>query len=264
MLVRHARPAGRGLGLPAGERARRHDGGRRRRLRAPDARAQSLRLDPADPAKLASNWDVVCVAPELERGHADYGRFVRRHAHLHAPCEDGTIETGPVARAPRALAVRPAARPSASSRSTSSSRSAPPTATPRARAGASACPTAASTSTCSSSATRAARRPRRAAARRSPASRPPRLRWLRAAARLPAAAAAGVGGGRGLRRVRRARRAARRRSRARCSFGVRPEGWVRVSLPDADVERRAATSARRSTSCSAAARCRATSSRARS
>ena len=31
----------------------------------------------------------------LGRGHADYGRFVRRHSHLHAPCEDGTIETGP-------------------------------------------------------------------------------------------------------------------------------------------------------------------------
>jgi len=58
-------------------------------------RGRSLRLDPADPEKLASNWDVVCVAPELERGHADYGRFIRRHAHLHAPCEDGTIETGP-------------------------------------------------------------------------------------------------------------------------------------------------------------------------
>jgi len=58
-------------------------------------RGRSLRLDPADPAKLASNWDVVCVAPGLGRGHADYGRFVRRHAHLHAPCEDGTIETGP-------------------------------------------------------------------------------------------------------------------------------------------------------------------------
>ncbi len=58
-------------------------------------RGRSLRLDPADPQKLASNWDVVCVAPELERGHADYARFVRRHAHLHAPCEDGTIETGP-------------------------------------------------------------------------------------------------------------------------------------------------------------------------
>ena len=58
-------------------------------------RGRSLRIDPADPDKLASNWDVVCVAPDLERGHADYGRFIRRHAHLHAPCEDGTIETGP-------------------------------------------------------------------------------------------------------------------------------------------------------------------------
>ena len=37
----------------------------------------------------------MCVAPELGRGFADYSRFVRRHAHLHAPCEDGTIETGP-------------------------------------------------------------------------------------------------------------------------------------------------------------------------
>jgi hypothetical protein len=58
-------------------------------------RGRSLRLDPADPGKLAGNWDVVCVAPELERGLADYGRFVRRHAHLYAPCEDGTIENGP-------------------------------------------------------------------------------------------------------------------------------------------------------------------------
>lgn len=58
-------------------------------------RGRSLRLDPADPAKLSSNWDIVCVAPELERGAADYARFVRRHGHLHAPCEDGTIESGP-------------------------------------------------------------------------------------------------------------------------------------------------------------------------
>jgi len=34
------------------------------------------------------------VAPELERGVADYRRFVRRHAHLLAPCEDGSIESG--------------------------------------------------------------------------------------------------------------------------------------------------------------------------
>lgn len=58
-------------------------------------RGRSLRLDPSDPEKLASNWDIVCVAPQLGRGYADYARFVRRHAHLHAPCEDGTIETGP-------------------------------------------------------------------------------------------------------------------------------------------------------------------------
>ena len=57
-------------------------------------RGRALRLDPADPEKLASNWDVVCVAPDLARGIADYGRFVRRHSHLHAPCEDGSIETG--------------------------------------------------------------------------------------------------------------------------------------------------------------------------
>ncbi len=57
-------------------------------------RGRTLRLDPADPDKIASNWDLVCVAPELERGVADYERFVRRHAHLHAPCEDGSIESG--------------------------------------------------------------------------------------------------------------------------------------------------------------------------
>lgn len=58
-------------------------------------RGRSLRLDPDQPAKLACNWDVVCVAPELGRGRADYDRFVRRHLHIHAPCEDGTIESGP-------------------------------------------------------------------------------------------------------------------------------------------------------------------------
>jgi superfamily II DNA or RNA helicase len=57
-------------------------------------RGRSLRLDPGDPDKLASNWDVVCVAPELARGVADYERFVRRHTHLRAPCEDGSIEAG--------------------------------------------------------------------------------------------------------------------------------------------------------------------------
>jgi len=58
-------------------------------------RGRSLRLDPADPDKIASNWDIVCVAPQLARGVADYRRFVRKHLHLFAPCEDGEIEAGP-------------------------------------------------------------------------------------------------------------------------------------------------------------------------
>jgi hypothetical protein len=58
-------------------------------------RGRSLRLDPGDPMKVASNWDIVCVAPELTRGAADYERFVRKHLHLHAPTEDGAIEAGP-------------------------------------------------------------------------------------------------------------------------------------------------------------------------
>jgi superfamily II DNA or RNA helicase len=58
-------------------------------------RGRSLRLDPADPRKVASNWDVVCVAPDLVRGTGDYERFVRKHLHLFAPAEDGEVEAGP-------------------------------------------------------------------------------------------------------------------------------------------------------------------------
>ena len=57
-------------------------------------RGRSLRLDPADPEKVASNWDVVCVAPRHAQGDADYERFVRKHRHLHAPADDGTLEAG--------------------------------------------------------------------------------------------------------------------------------------------------------------------------
>jgi superfamily II DNA or RNA helicase len=59
------------------------------------SRGRALRLDPDDPDKIASNWDIVCVAPELARGTADYERFVRKHLHLFAPSEDGAIEAGP-------------------------------------------------------------------------------------------------------------------------------------------------------------------------
>jgi superfamily II DNA or RNA helicase len=57
-------------------------------------RGRSLRLDPDDPQKVASNWDVVCVAPRHAQGAADYHRFVRKHRHLHAPADDGTLEAG--------------------------------------------------------------------------------------------------------------------------------------------------------------------------
>jgi hypothetical protein len=58
-------------------------------------RGRSLRLDPGDPEKIASNWDVVCVAPDLPEGTGDYDRFVRKHLKLYAPSEDGLIEAGP-------------------------------------------------------------------------------------------------------------------------------------------------------------------------
>ncbi|MDR2987937.1 MAG: DEAD/DEAH box helicase family protein, partial [Nocardiopsaceae bacterium] len=58
-------------------------------------RGRALRLDPADPDKIASNWDIICAAPELTRGTGDYERFVRKHQHLFAPSEDGVLEAGP-------------------------------------------------------------------------------------------------------------------------------------------------------------------------
>ncbi len=58
------------------------------------SRGRVLRLDPRDPDKIASHWDIVCTAPELVRGTADYERFVRKHQHLFAPAEDGAIEAG--------------------------------------------------------------------------------------------------------------------------------------------------------------------------
>lgn len=57
-------------------------------------RGRSLRLDPRAPDKVADNWDIVCVAPEHERGHGDYARFVRRHADYYALTHEGEIESG--------------------------------------------------------------------------------------------------------------------------------------------------------------------------
>lgn len=55
---------------------------------------RSLRLDPGDAAKLADNWDVVCIAPEFTKGLEDYHRFTARHETLYGLTDDGAIEKG--------------------------------------------------------------------------------------------------------------------------------------------------------------------------
>ena len=58
-------------------------------------RGRSIRLDPEWPEKLANNWDVVCLAPELRKGFDDYARFAKKHRATYGVCEDGAIEKGP-------------------------------------------------------------------------------------------------------------------------------------------------------------------------
>lgn len=45
-------------------------------------RGRSIRLDPADPEKVAHNWDVVAYAPGLTGGANDLQRLLRRHDQL--------------------------------------------------------------------------------------------------------------------------------------------------------------------------------------
>lgn len=42
-------------------------------------RGRTLRLDPGWPRKVAHAWDVICVAPDWDRGDLDVVRFARRH-----------------------------------------------------------------------------------------------------------------------------------------------------------------------------------------
>lgn len=57
-------------------------------------RGRSMRLDPDDPAKLAHNWDVICIAPEFSKGLDDYARFIDKHNTLFGVTDDGLIEKG--------------------------------------------------------------------------------------------------------------------------------------------------------------------------
>jgi len=64
------------------------------RISVQQVRGRTLRLDPADPRKVADNWDVVCVAPDQVQGASDYDRFVRRHAEYYALNQQGEVESG--------------------------------------------------------------------------------------------------------------------------------------------------------------------------
>ena len=57
-------------------------------------RGRSIRLDPGEPAKVADNWDVVCLAPEFSKGLDDYERFIEKHLTLYGVTEDGAVEKG--------------------------------------------------------------------------------------------------------------------------------------------------------------------------
>lgn len=57
-------------------------------------RGRSIRLDPAEPRKVANNWDVVCLAPEFSKGLDDYRRFRLKHQRLYGVTDDGAIEKG--------------------------------------------------------------------------------------------------------------------------------------------------------------------------
>jgi superfamily II DNA or RNA helicase len=60
-------------------------------------RGRSIRLHTNDPLggrKVANNWDVVCIAPDLEKGLNDYERFVRKHDGYFGMSDDGQIECG--------------------------------------------------------------------------------------------------------------------------------------------------------------------------
>jgi hypothetical protein len=60
-------------------------------------RGRSLRIHTKDPMggrKVANNWDVICIAPALEKGLNDYQRFVRKHDGFYGISDDGQIECG--------------------------------------------------------------------------------------------------------------------------------------------------------------------------
>lgn len=57
-------------------------------------RGRSIRKNDKEPQKLANNWDIICVAPGLERGYNDLDRLLKKHKQFYGICEDGRIQQG--------------------------------------------------------------------------------------------------------------------------------------------------------------------------
>lgn len=57
-------------------------------------RGRSIRKSQEDPDKVADNWDIICVAPGLEKGYNDLNRLCRKHSRFYGMCDDGQIQMG--------------------------------------------------------------------------------------------------------------------------------------------------------------------------
>jgi superfamily II DNA or RNA helicase len=57
-------------------------------------RGRGMRLDPADPGKVADLWDIACIADDHPQGTADHARFARKHRHDLALNAAGEVESG--------------------------------------------------------------------------------------------------------------------------------------------------------------------------
>ena len=91
---RHARAARGGLGRAGGQLPRRRDLGGGEHLHAPDARALAAPGSRATRTRSRRTGTSSASRPSSSAAPPTTRRFVRRHAHLHAPCEDGSIESG--------------------------------------------------------------------------------------------------------------------------------------------------------------------------
>ena len=107
---RHARVPRRGLERAVRELPRRPHQRRDRRLRAADARPLAAARSRRPGEGRVQLGRRLRRAAATRRATPTTDRFVRKHRHLHAPADDGTLEAGRRPRPSRPLPVRAAAR----------------------------------------------------------------------------------------------------------------------------------------------------------